>query len=229
MNVSSGSESPSLIGRKMRSLEDALKKAGIGFAYGGAIALAYHVENPRTTTDIDLDIMIDPTEDNIDMLVSVLGELFPIPASKRAELLSVGQVRFMWDATPVDIFTHTHEFHSDIVGHVTWVLFEGRVIPIVSALHLAVFKAFLDRPKDWVDIQEMAYLPDFPRLRLVVWLRELLGDDHRVARVHALESQRPPERTFTEILAEAKNRRSNVTGSREPRQLGDVDASSRAK
>lgn len=211
MNVSSGSEGHSLIGRKMLALEDALRPAGIGFAYGGAIALAYHVENPRTTTDIDLDIMIDPTEDDIDRLVGVLEVLFPIPRAKREELLSVGQVRFMWDATPVDIFTHTHEFHSDIAGHIEWVPFEGRAIPIVSALHLAVFKAFLDQPKDWVDIQEMAYLPDFPRLRLIVWLRELLGDDHRVARVHALESERPPEKTFTQILAEARSKRSSST------------------
>ena len=206
MNMSTGSEGHSLIGRKMFALENALRAAGIGFAFGGAIALAYHVENPRMTTDIDLDIMIDPTEDNIDTLVSVLEVLFPIPRAKREELLSVGQVRFMWDATPVDVFTHTHEFHSDIAGHVKWVPFENRAIPIVSALHLAVFKAFLDRPKDWVDIQEMAYLPDFPRLRLVVWLRELLGDDHRVERVHALESRRPPEKTFTQVLAESRNR-----------------------
>lgn len=207
MNMSTGSTGHSLIGRKMLALEDALRTAGIDFAYGGAIALAYHVENPRTTNDIDLDVMIAPTEENIGRLVGALEILFPIPEQKRVELLSVGQVRFMWDATPVDIFTHTHEFHSDIAGHVEWVPFEGRAIPIISALHLAVFKAFLDRPKDWVDIQEMAYLPDFPKLRLVVWLRELLGDDRRVARVHALDSRRPPERTFTEILTESKNRR----------------------
>jgi hypothetical protein len=207
MNVSSPGEGHSMIGRKMLALDDALRAAGIGFAFGGAIALSYHVENPRTTTDIDLDIMVDPTEDAIDGLVGILERLFPIPKMKREELLAVGQVRFMWDATPVDIFTHTHEFHSDIAGHIKWVPFEGRTIPIVSALHLAVFKAFLDRPKDWVDIQEMAYLPDFPKLRLIVWLRELLGDDHRVARVHALESHRPPEKTFRQVLDEAQKRR----------------------
>ncbi len=184
----------------MIALANALNKAGLQFAFGGALALAYHIENPRATTDIDIDVLVEPTEENVAELVKVLGGLFEIPDAKANELLAVGQVRFMWDEVPVDVFTHTHEFHHDIATHIEYVTFEGRTIPILSALHLAVFKAFFDRPKDWVDIQEMAYLPSFPRQSVIDWLRRLLGDDHRIRRMESLESVRPKERTFKEMI-----------------------------
>lgn len=184
----------------MIALANALNKAGLQFAFGGALALAYHIENPRATTDIDIDVLVEPTEENVAELVKVLGGLFEIPDAKANELLAVGQVRFMWDEVPVDVFTHTHEFHHDIATHIEYVTFEVRTIPILSALHLAVFKAFFDRPKDWVDIQEMAYLPSFPRQSVIDWLRRLLGDDHRIRRMESLESVRPKERTFKEMI-----------------------------
>lgn len=184
----------------MLAIVDALNKAGLQFAFGGALALAYHIENPRATTDIDIDVLVEPTEENVAELVKVLGGLFEIPDAKANELRAVGQVRFMWDEVPVDVFTHTHEFHHDIATHIEYVTFEGRTIPILSALHLAVFKAFFDRPKDWVDIQEMAYLPSFPRHAVIDWLRRLLGDDHRIRQMESLESVRPRERTFKEMI-----------------------------
>lgn len=184
----------------MIALANALNKAGLQFAFGGALALAYHIENPRATTDIDIDVLVEPTEENVTELVKVLGGLFEIPDAKANELRAVGQVRFMWDEVPVDVFTHTHEFHHDIATHIEYVTFEGRTIPILSALHLAVFKAFFDRPKDWVDIQEMAYLPSFPRHAVIDWLRRLLGDDHRIRQMESLESVRPRERTFKEMI-----------------------------
>ena len=194
------------VGRRLIALADALTDAGVKFAFGGALALAYHVDNPRATTDIDVDILVEPTESTIARLVDILGALFEIPPSKSAELLAMGQARLMWDHIPVDVFTHTHEFHDDIAVHIEYVEFEGRVIPILSALHLAVFKAFFDRPKDWVDLQEMAFQHTFPRLAIIGWLRTLLGEDHRIERLKALDAVRPKERTFRDIVEEAKSR-----------------------
>lgn len=184
----------------MLAIVDALNKAGLQFAFGGALALAYHVENPRATTDIDIDVLVEPTDENVAKIVKVLRGLFEIPDAKANELLVVGQVRFMWDEVPVDVFTYTHEFHHDIAAHVEYVPFEGRTIPILSALHLAVFKAFFDRPKDWVDIQEMAFLPSFPRHAVIDWLRRLLGDNYRIRQMESLENVRPKERTFKEMI-----------------------------
>lgn len=186
----------------MFAIADALNHAGMQFAFGGALALAYHIENPRATTDIDIDILVEPTDENVAKLVKVLRGLFEIPEAKANELLAVGQVRFMWDQVPIDVFTHTHDFHKDIAAHVEYVPFEGRTIPVLSAMHLAVFKAFFDRPKDWVDIQEMAFMPTFPRQAVIDWLRRLLGDDHRIRQMESLESVRPKERTFKEMIEE---------------------------
>ncbi|MFM7093295.1 MAG: nucleotidyl transferase AbiEii/AbiGii toxin family protein, partial [Actinomycetota bacterium] len=85
----------------MIALADALTDAGVKFAFGGALALAYHVVNPRATTDIDVDILVEPTESTIARLVDILGTLFEIPPSKSAELLAMGQARLMWDHIPV--------------------------------------------------------------------------------------------------------------------------------
>ena len=200
MSATPGPIVHSQVGRRMLAIVDALNKAGLQFAFGGALALAYHIENPRATTDIDIDILVEPTDENVAEIVKVLRGLFEIPDAKANELLVVGQVRVMWDDVPVDVFTYTHEFHHDIAAHVKYVPFEGRTIPILSAMHLAVFKAFFDRPKDWVDIQEMAFLPSFPRHAVIDWLRRLLGDDHRIRQMESLENVRPKERTFKEMI-----------------------------
>lgn len=200
MSATPGPIVHSQVGRRMVAIASALDKAGLQFAFGGALALAYHIENPRATTDIDIDVFVEPTDENVAELVKVLRALFEIPDAKAKELLAVGQVRFMWDDVPVDVFTHTHEFHHDIAAHIEYVPFEGRTIPVLSAMHLAVLKAFFDRPKDWVDIQEMAYLPSFPRQSVIDWLRRLLGDDHRIRQMESLESVRPRERTFRELI-----------------------------
>jgi hypothetical protein len=206
VNSSSGPIVHSQIGRRMFAIADALNTAGLRFAFGGAIALAYHIDNPRATTDIDIDILIVPTKETVARIVDAFGKMFVVPESKAQELLAVGQVRLMWDDVPIDVFTHTHDFHADIEKHLEYVPFEGRTIPILSATHLAVFKAFFDRPKDWIDIQEMAYRHTFPKSEIIGWLRVLLGDDYRIGRIQALQSSRPPEPTFKQIVENAKFR-----------------------
>lgn len=106
----------------------------------------------------------------------------------------------MWDGVPVDVFTHTHEFHDDIAARIEYVPFEGRTVPILGAIHLAVFKAFFDQPKDWVDIQELAYLDSFTRQAVIDRLRRLLGEDHRIRLIESLQHVRPTERTFRELI-----------------------------
>ncbi|MGQ0465928.1 MAG: hypothetical protein ACT4QG_11470, partial [Sporichthyaceae bacterium] len=41
---------------KVVSIHEALDDAGIAHAFGGALALAFHVEHPRATADIDVNI-----------------------------------------------------------------------------------------------------------------------------------------------------------------------------
>ena len=44
---------------KLFAIHDSLTEAGIAHAFGGAIALAYCVEEPRGTRDLDVNIFVD--------------------------------------------------------------------------------------------------------------------------------------------------------------------------
>jgi hypothetical protein len=63
-------------------------------------------------------------------------------------------------------------------------------VDTTSCSDLAVFKAFFDRPKDWVDLAEMNEAGTLEADRIVGILARYLGpEDHRVARV--LEFRHP--------------------------------------
>jgi len=176
-------------------VHDALTASGIPFAFGGALALAYHVSEPRATNDIDIDIDLDLNRESIDVLQAALAGIVRFTDEEVELILRDGQARTYWDNFAVDIFFSVHHFHDDAMSKIQWVSFADRMIPILSATHLAVLKALFDRPKDWVDLQEMAYLETFPRLRVMTWLRELLDDpnDDRPTRIAALRSVRESE------------------------------------
>src|SRR5262249_47235463 len=94
---------------KVTALNAHLDAAGIAHAFGGALALAYHVQEPRATRDIDLNCFaaIDHAREVFAALPSEItwGE------GDVEEVQRVGQVRVFWDDTPVDLFFATHPFH----------------------------------------------------------------------------------------------------------------------
>ncbi len=53
--VSTPNKRPSLVGLVI-ALNDSLSEAGVGHGFGGALALAYYTSQPRTTSDIDINI-----------------------------------------------------------------------------------------------------------------------------------------------------------------------------
>jgi hypothetical protein len=58
------------------------------------------------------------------------------------------------------------------------VAFGPVLIPILSPEHLIVCKAIFDRPKDWVDIEEVvAWGTEVDRAAVLRWIDELLGGD----------------------------------------------------
>lgn len=178
--------------QRVVSVHDALTAAGIPFGFGGALALAYHVPEPRATNDIDVDVALEPAVDSVRKLERALAGMVTFTEQEVESILRDGQARTYWDEFAVDIFFTVHYFHEDAMDKLVWVPFANRTIPIISAAHLAVLKALFNRPKDWVDIQEMAYVESFPRLRVMVWLRELLaeGSDDLVERISSLKHVR---------------------------------------
>ena len=177
---------------KALRLDDALTRGATTHAFGGALALAFHVAEPRGTRDIDLNVFVPTTAAR-----AVLEQL-PIEVQWTDhdvdEIERNGQVRVFWDDTPIDLFFATHPFHDSAATHLEIAPFAGREIRILAADDLAVFKAFFDRTKDWADIEAMVDAKSIDVHVVLGWLVDLLGgDDHRVTRLRALIDREPPQ------------------------------------
>ncbi len=138
---------------KVLQLHAALSATGVPHAFGGALALALHVEQPRGTADIDVNISV-PTAQAADVLAAL-----PVGVAHSATDLATierdGQVRLWWGRTPVDLFFPQHLLHEVVAGRIVWMPLGAGVVPVLSATDLTIFKALFNRTKDWADIEEM--------------------------------------------------------------------------
>lgn len=160
---------------------DALDHAGIPWALGGALALAYATEEPRATRDIDVNVFVSAGE-----AARVFAALPDGVAHSGRDIEAVAahdQVRLWWDETPLDLFFAADAFHLDVAERCRRVPFGGREISVLSAEDLAVFKAMFDRPKDWVDIATMHESNALDLGIAASRLADVLGDDPRVERL----------------------------------------------
>ncbi|HWC33966.1 MAG TPA: nucleotidyl transferase AbiEii/AbiGii toxin family protein [Mycobacteriales bacterium] len=166
---------------KILEVDRSLAAAGIEHAFGGAICLGYHTESPRATVDIDVNISAGAKQGR-----SVLRALPAGVAWDAADVRQIardGQARVFWERTPIDVFFPQHELHQAIRERVEQVPFGGATIPILSATDLAIFKALFDRPKDWVDIDEMLAYGEVDAAAVRTWLVRVVGSkDRRVAK-----------------------------------------------
>ncbi len=154
-------------------------------AFGGAISLGYHAE-PRATIDIDLNVFV-----TVDRSLEVLDLLSELGAEIRTAAETVardGQVRIMWDNTPIDLFFSYDPFHDAANRAAVSVPFADHTIRVLSATHLTVCKAVFDRPKDWIDIESMLALGTYiDAAEALRWVGRIAGDeDRRFERLAAL-------------------------------------------
>jgi hypothetical protein len=135
------------------AVHEMLDSMRVPHQFGGAIALAWY-RSPRATTDIDLNITLAPGE-----AAPVLGALahlgVSVTATDRALIEREGQARLDWDGSYLDLFFATLDLHREMAARSREVDFGPVRIPILSPEHLIVCKAIFDRPKDWVDIEEI--------------------------------------------------------------------------
>jgi hypothetical protein len=179
-------DAPSLP-QKVLAIDRALKGARIPHAIGGALALAYYAE-PRATIDVDVNVFV-PTGRWPDVR-DALAPLGVDVAIDEKELERDGQVRLWWDRNPVDLFFSYDPFHEEMRRAARRVPFAEETIPILSPEHLAVCKAMFDRPKDWLDIEQILVATSpLDLTEIEGWLRRMVGDDDpRIEKLLELES-----------------------------------------
>lgn len=174
------------LAEKMLAISGELSTAGIPHAFGGAIALAYCIDEPRGTRDLDLNVFVEPSAARMTLMA------LPAKVEVNAEAIAVaerdGQARLWWEGTPIDIFFNSLPLHEVAAERVIWVPLDGRKIPVIDCASLVVFKALVDRGKDWVDIESIAEASSTSIGVAAEALAGLVpGGDPRVAQLYALD------------------------------------------
>ena len=177
------------LAQRVLAIEGAL--SDVPHAFGGALALAYYAE-PRATIDIDLNVFVP-----VERFSEVAGPLVQLGAAADDPSIAAlvrrdGQVRVMWDATPIDLFFSYDAFHDAAGAARHLVPFGDGTIPILAADHLIVCKAVFNRPKDWVDVDSMlAAETNIDAAEVLRWVTRITGDeDPRYNRIAAVLTRR---------------------------------------
>jgi hypothetical protein len=160
---------------KIVSIHARLEQAGIPHAFGGALALAYYAE-PRATDDVDINVFLEPAA-----FARVHGVLMPVGVQNDVDPAVVqrdGQCRLWWGRTPLDLFFAYDEIHEAMRRDVRVLPFGEDRLPILGPEHLVVCKAVFDRPKDWLDIEQVLVCVESLDTNLICgWLDRIVGGD----------------------------------------------------
>lgn len=171
------------------AIDDALEAASIPHAFGGAVALAYCVEEPRGTRDLDVNIFVDSATAR-----QTLAHLPPDVKVAEGDIAAVernGQARLYWGRTPIDVFLNNVPLHEAVANEVVWVPLAGRQVPVLDCASLAIFKALFNRTKDWADMEAIAQATPEDIDIAAATIADLVGpDDPAVERLESLIPER---------------------------------------
>ena len=138
-----------------RRIADRLDEDGIGYAIGGALALAVWGA-PRNTVDVDMSVFVDLAE--LPRVVDALHRAGVIvdAGHAAADAARIGLFRGRLGRTPVDIFLSSHPHFEQISGRRRSVADpDGTARWFISAEDLAVVKLFYGRTKDVIDLERL--------------------------------------------------------------------------
>lgn len=161
---------------KIVAIDRRLSDARIPHAFGGALALAYYAE-PRATIDIDLNAFISAQR-----WAEISEALTPLGVKAddldRVALERDEQCRLWWGRTPLDLFFSYDPIHEEMRKETRKVPFGDVSLPILGPEHLTVCKAMFDRPKDWLDIEQILVgTEDLGTKEIEAWLERMVGTD----------------------------------------------------
>ena len=177
---------------KILALHESLQEAGLPHAFGGALALAWCMHQARGTIDIDVNVFVEAGPTGAQALVAALPGGVQVGAKDMLALNEEGQARLLWQGTPIDVFLNTTDIHVEAAKSTIWEAFAGRRLPFLSCFHVAVFKAFFNRAKDWADLEAMrdAGTLDIDAVKAVL-VQHLGEPDERINRLMLLNGAQP--------------------------------------
>ena len=176
------------LAEKVVLLHEALEASAIPHAFGGALALAYYAE-PRATVDIDLNVFVAP--DQYRRVLDVLEPLGITRAPAQSTVTRDGQCRVWWGRSPIDLFFAYDDIHQAMREQARVVPFGDDRIPVLAPEHLVVAKVVFNRPKDWLDLEQILIAtPGLDFAEVTRWLDSSLGPtDERTARFDSLRTR----------------------------------------
>lgn len=161
---------------KVSNIHQNLLEAEIPHAIGGAVAVAYYGE-PRSSGDIDVNVFV-PTA----RWLEVRDALKPLKIDTwvaEGELKRFNEMRLEWGSNSLHLYFSADALHQRMSEDIRHVPFNGASIPLSSPEHLVVRKAQLDRPKDWLDIEQILVATDPLDLdEIEDWLEKMVGKDN---------------------------------------------------
>jgi hypothetical protein len=185
---------------KVEAVAVALASSEIPHAFGGALALAFCVGEPRATADIDVNVFVGA--DEVERVFAALPAGVRTNATAARNARRDDQVRVWWDETPVDLFFSYHVLHDDAARRPRRVRFGELDLPVLSCTHLAIFKAVFNRTRDWADLEAMTDAGTYDRDEVMRWLSATLGVDAEPVQRFAALRDRPmlPGPTLRRLL-----------------------------
>ena len=177
---------------KIVAVHEMLDSMRVPHQFGGAVALAWY-RSPRATTDVDLNVTVAP-EDAEPVLGAIVHLGVTVSGSDRVTIERDGQARLDWGGSYLDLFFATLDLHREMAERRA----RSSSVPCRSRSsrpeHLIVCKAVFDRPKDWVDIEEMvARGPRSTRSKSCAGSRRSSGEARRSTRAWGCCSSRRAE------------------------------------
>ncbi len=169
------------LGDKILAVSACLTNASIAHAFGGGLARAAYAE-PRTMVDINVNVFLDTT--GHETVIEPLAALGVTIEVSNEQVTQDGQCRVAWDSTTIDLFYAYHDLHRAMRAATRGMEFRGRSIPVLAPEHLLTCKAIFNRPKDWLDIEQILVgALDADRAEVTDWLDRIIGvDDPRTQR-----------------------------------------------